>query len=131
MLIRGQINIQDGVTTGLAALDGTQEGNASAAVGRGTIMFDSATRNILICYATHNVVGTTVAHIHTGAPGVSGPPDVVALRQGTNVYYAPTTPSPVTLTSTNVTNMSAGNTYFNVHSGTFPNGEIRGQIAVQ
>jgi len=129
--IRGQINIQDGVTTGLAALDGTQEGNASAAVGRGTIMFDSATRNILICYATHNVVGTTVAHIHTGAPGVSGPPDVVALRQGTNVYYAPTTPSPVTLTSTNVTNMSAGNTYFNVHSGTFPNGEIRGQIAVQ
>jgi hypothetical protein len=129
--IRGQINIQGGVTTGLAALDGAQEGNMSTAVGRGTIVFDSATRNILICYATHNVVNTNVAHIHTGAPGVSGPPDVVTLTQGANVYYAPTTPYPVTLTTLNVTDMNAGNTYFNVHSGTFPNGEIRGQIAVQ
>ena len=129
--IRGQINVQGGVTAGLAALDGTQEGNASTAVGRGTIVFDSATRNILICYANHDVANTSVAHIHTGAPGVSGPPNVVTLTQGTNVYYAPTTPSPVMLTTTNVTDMNAGNTYFNVHSAAFPNGEIRGQIAVQ
>jgi hypothetical protein len=129
--IRGQINVQGGVTAGLAALDGTQEGNASTAVGRGTIVFDSATRNILICYVNHDVANTSVAHIHTGAPGVSGPPNVVTLTQGTNVYYAPTTPSPVMLTTTNVTDMNAGNTYFNVHSAAFPNGEIRGQIAVQ
>jgi hypothetical protein len=128
--IRGQINAQGGVIAGLAALDGPQEGNASTAIGRGTIVFDSATRGILICYATHNVSGTTVAHIHTGAPGVPGPADVVTLTQGTNVYFA----SPMTLTTLSaqsVTDLNAGNTYFNVHSGTFPLGEIRGQIAVQ
>ena len=126
--IRGQINIQGGVIAGLAALDGAQEGNASTATGRGTIVLDSATRQILTAYATHNVSGATVAHIHTGAPGVSGPPDVVTLTLGTNVVTAP---QGATITMQNVTDLNAGNTYFNVHSGTFPNGEIRGQIAVQ
>jgi len=125
--IRGQITLQGGVTAGLAALDGAQEGSASTAVGLGTIVFDSATRDILTCYVTHNVVGTNVAHIHTGAPGVSGPANVVTLTKGTNVYTAP---SPTTLTD--VTNLNAGNTYFNVHSlPNFPSGEIRGQIAIQ
>jgi len=139
--IRGQITGTTGVTAGLATLNGSQESstNVSTATGRGTIVFDSTTRDILICYVTHNVTNTTVAHIHTGAPGMSGPADVVTLTQGTNVYYAPTTPSPVTLTPTNVTNMTAGNTYFNVHSSnnlcppaaSCAAGEIRGQIAIQ
>jgi hypothetical protein len=126
--IRGQINIQGGVIAGLAALDGTQEGNASTATGRGSIVVDSATRQILTAYATHNVSGATAAHIHTGALGVSGPPDVVTLTLGTNVVTAP---QGATITAQNVTDLNAGNTYFNVHSGTFPNGEIRGPIAVQ
>jgi len=129
--IRGQINLQGGVTAGLAALDGAQEGNASTAVGRGTIVFDSATGNILTCYVTHNVVGTSAAHIHTGAPGVSGPANVVSLTQGTNIYYAPATPSPTNVAA-HVTDINAGNTYFNVHSQpNFPSGEIRGQILIQ
>jgi CHRD domain-containing protein len=85
---------------------------------------------------THNVANTTVAHIHTGAPGVSGPANVVTLTQGTNIYYAPV---PTTLTAQNVTDLTAGNTYFNVHSTnalcppavSCAAGEIRGQIAVQ
>jgi len=131
--IRGNITGTTGVTAGLATLNGANETppNASTATGQATIVFDSATYDVLICYVTHDVANTTVAHIHTGAPGVSGPPNVVTLTQGTNVYYAPTTPSPVMLTTTNVTDMNAGNTYFNVHSAAFPNGEIRGQIAVQ
>ena len=89
--IRGPINMRGGVTAGLTSLNGADEvpANASTATGRGTIVFDSTTRDILIAYVTHNVVGTTVAHIHTGAPGVSGPPDVVTLTQGTGVYSAP------------------------------------------
>jgi hypothetical protein len=141
--IRGQITGTTGVTAGLATLNSAQETppGASTATGRGTIVFDSTTHDILICYVTHNVTNTTVAHIHTGAPGVSGPADVVTLTKGTNVYYAPTTPSPVTLTPTNVTNIDAGNTYFNVHSSNLlcgmagntscAAGEIRGQIAIQ
>jgi hypothetical protein len=129
--IRGQITGTTGVTAGLATLNGAQEvpTNASTATGRGTIVFDSTTGAILICYATHSVVGTNVAHIHTGAPGISGLPNVVTLTQGTNIYTAPV---PTTLTAQQVTDLTAGNTYFNVHSlPNFSGGEIRGQIAVQ
>ena len=128
--IRGNITGTTGVTAGLAMLNGANETppNASTATGQGTIVFDSTTYDILICYLTHNVVGTNVAHIHTGAPGVSGPANVVSLTQGTNIYYAPV-PSNV---AAHVTDINAGNTYFNVHSQpNFAAGEIRGQIAIQ
>ena len=127
--IRGQINIQVGVTAGLAPLNGAQEGTTSTATGQGTIVFDSTTRDILICYVTHNVSGANAAHIHTGALGVSGPANVVTLTAGTNVYTAP---SPTTLTTQNVTDLDADNTYFNIHSpAPYTNGEIRGQIVVE
>lgn len=137
--IRGQITGTTGVTAGLATLTGAQEvpTNASTAAGRGTIVFDSTTRAILICYATHNVTNTTLAHVHTGVPGVSGSPNVVpVMTLGTNIVTAAV---PTTLTAQNVTDLTAGNTYFNVHSSNnlcppaanCGAGEIRGQIAVQ
>lgn len=136
--IRGQITGATGVTAGLATLNGTQESatNISTATGRGTIVFDSTTREVLIGYVTHNVSAATVAHIHTGAVGVSGPANVVTLSQGTGVYTAP---QGAILSAQSVTDLLAGNTYFNVHStnnscppaATCAAGEIRGQIAVQ
>ncbi len=143
--IRGQITGTTGVTAGLATLNGAQETppNASTATGQGTIVFDSASPyEILICYVTHNVTNTTVAHVHTGAPGQNGLPDVVnPLTQGTNIYTVPVATPRKELTPQNVTDFSAGNTYFNVHSSnsicgsngtsSCAGGEIRGQIAVQ
>ena len=128
--IRGQLTGRTGITAALATLSGTQEvpPNASTATGRGTLVFDSTSLNVLTAYVTHNVSGNTVAHIHTGAPGVSGPANVVTLTAGTNVYTAP---NPTTLTAQNATDIRAGNTYFNVHSTASPGGEIRGQLAVQ
>ena len=137
--IRGQITGTTGVTAGLATLTGAQENstNTSTATGRGTIVLDSTTREILICYVTHTVTNSTVAHIHTGAPGVSGPANVVDL----SAILGPirTAPVPTTLAVSAVTDFTAGNTYFNVHSSnnlcppaaTCAAGEIRGQIAVQ
>ena len=136
--IRGPITLRAGVTAGLATLNGANEvpPNTSTATGRGTIVFDSTTREVLIAYATHNVANTTVAHIHTGAPGVSGPANVASLTQGSGVYTAP---NPTILSAQNATDLNAGNTYFNVHStnnlcapaASCAAGEIRGQIAVQ
>jgi hypothetical protein len=144
--IRGQITGTTGVTAGRATLDGTQEvpPSTSTATGRGTIVFDSTPGptfgDILICYVTHNVTNTTNAHIHTQAPGVSGGVSVPLFPQTANIQ-SPVVPA--TLTQQNVTDLTAGNTYFNVHSSNplCPNapagapscsgGEIRGQIAVQ
>jgi hypothetical protein len=136
--IRGNITGTSGVTAGLANLDYLQEtdSSASTATGKGTIVFDSTTGDVLIAYVTHNVTNTTVAHIHTGAPGVAGPANVISLTQGTNIYFAPVPTS----VATHLTDLNAGNTYFNVHSsnllcpppaGSCSGGEIRGQINIQ
>lgn len=128
--IRGQLTGTTGVTAALATLNSAQEvpANASTATGRGTLVFDSTSLDIVIAYVTHNVTGTTVAHIHTGAPGVNGPANVVTLTQGPNIYTAP---NPARLTTQNVTDLRAGNLYFNVHSAANPGGEIRGQVSLQ
>ena len=128
--IRGQLNVRGGVTAATASLTGAQEvpPNASTASGRGTLIFDVTTLDIIVAYNTHNVVGATVSHIHTGAAGVSGPANVVTLRAGTNLFAAPGASK---LTAQQVTDLAAGNHYFNVHSATFPGGEIRGQVAIQ
>jgi trimeric autotransporter adhesin len=137
--IRGQISGTTGVTAGLATLNAAQEAATytSTATGVGTIVFDSATpHDILICYVTHDVTNANPAHIHTGAPGVSGPANVVTLTSGPNIYYAPV---PAALSAQAASDMTAGNTYFNIHSTNNscpPNpdctgGEIRGQIVIQ
>ena len=128
--IRGAINLRGVVEAGLATLSGSQEvpANASTASGRGTLVFDATTRDIIVGYVTYNVTGATVAHIHTGASGVSGPANVVTLIAGTGMHTAP---NPMTLTTQNVTDIKAGNTYFNVHSAIYPGGEVRGQVAIQ
>lgn len=128
--IRGQLNLRGAVTAATATLSGTQEvpANASTASGRGTVIVDTNTLDIIVAYETHNVVGATVSHIHTGAVGVNGPANVVTFRAGTNMFVAP---AAVRLTAQQLIDLKAGNHYFNVHSATFPGGEIRGQAAVQ
>ena len=127
--IRDQITGTTGVTAGLATLNGAQEVPAvpTAATGRGTVVVDSVTREIICGYVTHNVAGANAAHIHTGAPGVSGG-ITIGLNLGTNVATAA---QGATMTAGDLTALAAGNLYFNVHSPTYPDGEIRGQIAVQ
>ena len=140
--IRGNITGTTGVTAGLASVSSAEEttGSTSTATGRGTIVFDSTTGEILIVYLTHDVTNVTAAHIHTGAPGVQGPANVVSLTQGTNIFTGPVTTPRAALTSQQMTDFNAGNTYFNIHStnllcpppaGSCSAGEIRGQIAVQ
>ncbi len=96
-------------------------GTGSAARGFGVAVL-SADSSQLSLYVEHDVASPTMAHVHLGAPCVSGG---VAFGFG-----SPASPINETwaLTPTDVANLFAGDLYVNIHSGSFPGGEIRGQI---
>lgn len=100
---------------------------ASNASGTGRLTLDPATRRIN-ARVTVSGMEATAAHIHSGAPGVNGP-IIVPLTEtvsGSGVWVS----APfATLEEAQVTQLRAGELYFNAHSAAFPNGEIRGQIA--
>ncbi len=127
--LRGQITGQGGAVAGLATLTGAQEVPpvTTAATGKGTVVIDSATREIITAIVTTSGVSASAAHIHEGATGVSGPISV-GLTLGPN---SATAPVGATLTNTQCASLLAGNLYFNVHSAGYPAGEIRGQINIQ
>lgn len=111
-------------TTFVFHLDGQQESTPNDSTARGgcfgQLNAPAATFS-LVC--THNVVDTTIMHIHHGLPGVDGP---VVFDLGD-----PTSPVEATwtgMTPTNIAQLLAGEYYVNIHAGGRPAGEIRGQI---
>lgn len=111
------------------ALTGAQEvpPTGSAAHGAGTLLATAATREVAAAVITAGIPGTA-AHVHQAAPGVNGP-IIVPLAEstpGSGIWTGRGT-----LTPDQFTALQSGDMYFNVHSAVFPNGEIRGQIAVQ
>jgi hypothetical protein len=71
--------------------------------------------------------GITAAHIHEGAAGTNGPP-IVPFTGFTPGQTAGTVTISGTLTAPQIAQLIAGNLYFNIHSVSFTDGEIRGQI---
>lgn len=67
----------------------------------------------------------TVAHIHLGAPGQSGPP-IITLDKGADGAWS--VPAGAKLTDEQYASFKAGNLYVNVHSAEHKPGEIRAQL---
>ena len=67
----------------------------------------------------------TVAHIHVGAPGQSGPP-IITLSQGPDGTWS--VPEGAKLTDAQYASFKAGNLYVNIHSAEHEPGEIRAQL---
>ena len=109
-----------------STLSGTSEvpSNMSAATGSGSVVIDTVTKALTATVTTTGIVGT-VAHIHQGAVGVSGPIifPLTQMPAGSGKWS-----TGVTLTDAQLVTLNAGGYYFNVHSAAFPAGEIRGQI---
>jgi hypothetical protein len=105
-------------------MNGAQEvpPNASTAIGSGSLSFDAATNTLTVSVRTTGVATATMAHVHRGAFGTNGP-IVFGLTGGPNDW----TGSGV-LSAADVTSLRTEGLYVNVHSSTFPGGEIRGQI---
>ena len=102
-------------------LNGAQEVPPTNSSATGTCTFDlSNDASALAVQCTHNVVGTTDAHLHVAPPGEEGPV----------IFHFPTTNSfstSVPMTPRMVADFAAGFLYVNIHSTDFPDGEIRGQ----
>ena len=101
---------------------------ASAATGTGLLVLDPATRKFT-ARITVSGMAATAAHIHEAAPGINGPIvfPLTETAAGSGVWVSA---PDATLTEAQLTTLRAGGLYFNAHSLAFPNGEIRGQIAV-
>jgi predicted small secreted protein len=69
-------------------------------------------------------ITSTVAHIHTGAPGTNGPV-IIPLAKAGETY---TVPPGAKLTDAQMSSYRQGNLYVNVHSAKYPGGEIRAQM---
>lgn len=114
-----------------AVLTGTQEApaNASTALGNGTLILNAAENSVTVSADYFALSGApTGAHVHGPAdPGVNGPIVITfaPLPGGATGVLAAQVQA---VTPTQVADIKAGRWYFNVHSGSFPGGEIRGRI---
>lgn len=129
-----------------AVLSGAQEVPAvsTPATGTATLVLNTVTNAFTIDLQFSGLTApVTVAHIHRAPAGTNGPViiglDGMVLSGGRPSWnlIAPGVSSfnsggplnaPFAFPTTEVANLIAGNTYFNVHSSAFPGGEIRGQI---
>jgi hypothetical protein len=93
------------------------------ASGTGTITV-AADKSVSGTIKTMSIDGT-MAHIHVGAPGKSGPPIITLTKDADGVWKVPAGSK---LTDEQYASFKAGELYVNVHSATYQPGEIRGQV---
>ena len=115
--------------TYMATLTAAQEvpPNTSTATGTSTLIYNPNNRTF---NATTTYTGlssaVTAGHIHKGAVGVSGPPIFPFTTLTSPIYY-----TSGMITTEQAADLNAGLYYVNIHSATYPEGEIRGQYVRQ
>jgi hypothetical protein len=111
-----------------ATLLGSEETppNNSPGQGVGVLLFQPVSRQFSASVVTTGIT-ETAAHIHQGAPGVAGPIIFPLAKNSGSVVWN----TSGTLTPAQEETLRDSGFYFNVHSPTFPNGEIRGQIVIK
>jgi hypothetical protein len=123
--IRGQILLETDYAF-KADMNGANEVPAVSTNATGLATFDLSRNNIsLTIHAIFKDLSSPVtgAHLHTGAPGISGPV-VQSLDSGISGNTITITVDPTAY----LTDFIYGNVYINIHTQNNPNGEIRGQV---
>lgn len=101
--------------------------NASPATGASMGTYDDVTRLLTLhTMASGFVAPITAAHIHRAPAGVNGPIIVpLSGATGGTTYMSDDMP---TLSASDGALLLTGGLYVNIHSQTFPGGEVRGQL---
>jgi hypothetical protein len=122
--IRGQV-VPSTSTRYTAILSGAQETppNPSTATGTAVAFLHQPENRVVYVVNSSGLVSVTAAHFHEGATGVAGP--VVFPLNGSNGTYGGVTPR---LTPAQLAAWQATGFYVNIHTSSFPGGEIRGQM---
>jgi len=107
------------------SMNGAQVPTASSFTGSGTVTLNAAETQITVAI-THDVPSPTGGHIHEAPPGVDG--GIVFPFSG---FGASPINQVFSISQAQVAVLRAGNYYVNIHTASFPNGEIRGQILPQ
>ena len=110
----------------VATLNGANEPAGGDPKGSGTFQAKIDAESGDFCY-TLTAIGiakATMAHVHSGAVGVNGPPvtslDVTGAGSDECIALSPDILKPIIATPANY--------YVNVHNATYPGGAIRGQL---
>ena len=119
--VHGESTGAKNISVGLCetVLTGAQEVPTAATTATGTASFVPVDGGIQLT-VTHTVANPTAAHIHKAGPGVNGP---VVIS-----FVSAVSPIVITLSLEQYLQISQVPHYINVHSQTFPGGEIRGDI---
>ncbi len=99
--------------------------NASSATGTATLIFNSTTK-IFTVTVTYTGLTAVAGHIHKAAAGISGP--VIFPFSG---LTSPITYTSAALDASQEADLNATLYYVNLHSSSYPGGEIRGQLIKQ
>ena len=120
--------VADTIITYKAVLSGASEVPANASTGSGTATITlNATTKIMTVVVNFTGVTATASHIHQAAAGTNGSiifPFVAPITSPINYTSAP-------IDALQEAILNASGYYVNVHSATYPGGEIRGQIIKQ
>ena len=95
----------------------------TSATGTGTIKVTES-KSVSGTIKTMRIFGS-VAHIHVGAPGQSGPPIITLVKVAEGWWSVP---SGLTLTDEQYASFKAGELYVNIQSPWHKAGEIRAQL---
>lgn len=107
------------------ALDGSQEVPPVTTSAAGRASIDVSSDKIVTGTITTSGIDAKAAHIHSGAPGVSGPVIIPFVKTADNTWVPK---AGAILSDEQYKNYMDGNLYINVHSAAYPDGEIRGRL---
>ncbi|MBK8979984.1 MAG: CHRD domain-containing protein [Planctomycetes bacterium] len=121
--IRGQV-VAAAALRFVATLDGQQTAPPTGSSATGTFVgFLHQPDAVLVYEMQVSGLSGNVAHLHRGAPGQSG--GVVVPLNGSGTRWCGVSGR---IAASDLADLLAGNLYVNVHTSSFPGGEIRGQV---